>query len=54
MSRLRAGSAWGMQLTVTDAHAAQAELAGRGVQVSELTEFPCGSFVFFEDLSGNR
>jgi predicted enzyme related to lactoylglutathione lyase len=48
------GSARGMQLTVTDAHAARAALAGRGVEVSEVTEFPWGSFVFFEDPDGNR
>jgi predicted enzyme related to lactoylglutathione lyase len=48
------GSARGMQLTVTDAHAARAELADRGVEVSEVTEFPWGSFVFFEDPDGNR
>jgi predicted enzyme related to lactoylglutathione lyase len=48
------GSARGMQLTVVDAHAARAELAGRGVNVSEVTEFPWGSFVFFEDPDGNR
>jgi predicted enzyme related to lactoylglutathione lyase len=49
-----AGSARGLQLTVADAHAARAELAGRGVEVSEVTEFPWGSFVFFEDPDGNR
>ncbi|HTU78641.1 MAG TPA: glyoxalase superfamily protein [Solirubrobacteraceae bacterium] len=48
------GSARGLQLTVPDAHAARAELAGRGVAVSEVTEFPWGSFVFFEDPDGNR
>jgi predicted enzyme related to lactoylglutathione lyase len=48
------GSARGMQLTVSDARTARAELAGRGVQVSEVTEFPWGSFVFFEDPDGNR
>ncbi len=48
------GSARGMQITVTDAHEARAELAGRGVEVSEVTEFPWGSFVFFEDPDGNR
>jgi predicted enzyme related to lactoylglutathione lyase len=48
------GSVRGLQLTVADAHAARAELAGRGVQVSEVTEFPWGSFVFFEDPDGNR
>src|ERR1700727_1081372 len=38
------GSARGMQRTVADAHAARAELAGRGVPVSEVIEFPCGWF----------
>jgi predicted enzyme related to lactoylglutathione lyase len=48
------GSARGLQLVVANAHAARAELAGRGVEVSEVTEFPWGSFVFFEDPDGNR
>ena len=48
------GSARGLQLVVADAQAARAELAGRGVEVSEVTEFPWGSFVFFEDPDGNR
>jgi predicted enzyme related to lactoylglutathione lyase len=48
------GSARGLQLVVVDAQAARAELAGRGVEVSEVTEFPWGSFVFFEDPDGNR
>jgi len=47
------GSARGLQLTVADARAARAELASRGVGVSEVTEFPWGSFVFFEDPDGN-
>lgn len=37
-----------MQLTVADAHAARTELAARGVEVSEVMEFPWGSFVSFE------
>lgn len=48
------GSAHGMQLTVADAPAARAELAGRGVAVSDVSEFPWGSFVYFEDPDGNR
>jgi predicted enzyme related to lactoylglutathione lyase len=48
------GSARGMQLTVADAHAARAELAGRGIAVSDVSEFPWGSFVYFEDPDGNR
>jgi predicted enzyme related to lactoylglutathione lyase len=48
------GTARGLQIVVADAHAARAELAGRGVEVSEVMEFPWGSFVFFEDPDGNR
>lgn len=47
------GSAQGLQMVVTDAAAARAELAGRGVDVSELQEFPWGRFVFFQDPDGN-
>jgi uncharacterized glyoxalase superfamily protein PhnB len=38
---------------VDDIQAAHAELAGRGVEVSEVQEFPWGSFVFFSDPDGN-
>ena len=41
------GSAQGLQVVVADADAARAELAGRGVRVSEVQEFPWGRFVFF-------
>ena len=47
------GSAKGLQLVVDDVHAARDELAGRGVEVSEVQEFPWGSFVFFSDPDGN-
>jgi catechol 2,3-dioxygenase-like lactoylglutathione lyase family enzyme len=47
------GSQPGLQLVVADIQAAHAELAGRGVQVSEVQEFPWGQFVFFEDPDGN-
>jgi predicted enzyme related to lactoylglutathione lyase len=47
------GSARGLQLVVDDADAARAELAGRGVEVSEVQEFPWGRFVFFSDPDGN-
>jgi predicted enzyme related to lactoylglutathione lyase len=49
-----AGSVKGMQMVVPDIRAAHAELTGRGVAVSEVQEFPWGSFVFFEDPDGNR
>jgi catechol 2,3-dioxygenase-like lactoylglutathione lyase family enzyme len=48
------GSVRGMQLVVPDIEAAHAELAGRGVEVSDVQVFPWGSFVFFDDPDGNR
>jgi catechol 2,3-dioxygenase-like lactoylglutathione lyase family enzyme len=48
------GSVQGLQLVVSDIGKARAELAGRGVEVSEIQEFPWGSFVFFADPDGNR
>lgn len=48
------GSAQGMQLVVSDIHAARAELLERGVGVSEIQKFDWGSFVFFSDPDGNR
>ncbi len=47
------GSVKGMQLVVNDIEAARAELAGRGVDVSEIQRFPWGAFVFFQDPDGN-
>jgi predicted enzyme related to lactoylglutathione lyase len=49
----RPGSAQGLQLVVSDVNAARAELAERGVEVSEVQEFDWGSFVFFSDPDGN-
>jgi predicted enzyme related to lactoylglutathione lyase len=43
-----------MQLVVPDVEAARAELVGRGVEVSEVQDFPWGRFVFFSDPDGNR
>jgi catechol 2,3-dioxygenase-like lactoylglutathione lyase family enzyme len=47
------GSVQGLQLVVPDVQAARAELAERGVEVSEVQEFPWGSFIFFSDPDGN-
>jgi predicted enzyme related to lactoylglutathione lyase len=47
------GSVQGLQLVVPDIRAAHAELVQRGVDVSEVQEFPWGSFVFFSDPDGN-
>ncbi len=47
-------SVQGLQLVVSDIHAAHDELASRGVEVSDVQELPWGSFVFFSDPDGNR
>ena len=47
------GSAKGLQMVVPDVEAARAELAGRGVAVSEVQDFAWGKFVFFNDPDGN-
>jgi predicted enzyme related to lactoylglutathione lyase len=47
------GSVRGLQLVVSDADAAHSELRERGVDVSDVQEFPWGRFVFFSDPDGN-
>ncbi len=47
------GSVQGMQMVVSDIDAAHAELSERGVAVSDVQDFPWGSFVFFSDPDGN-
>lgn len=47
------GSVSGLQLVVEDADAARAALLERGVEASEVQEFPWGRFVFFADPDGN-
>jgi predicted enzyme related to lactoylglutathione lyase len=49
----RPGSVEGLQLVVADVDDARAQLVERGVEVSEVAEFPWGSFVFFNDPDGN-
>jgi catechol 2,3-dioxygenase-like lactoylglutathione lyase family enzyme len=48
------GSVRGMQLVVDDIEQAHAELTGRGVEVSQVQDFPWGRFVFFADPDGNQ
>ena len=47
------GSVGGLQLVVADADAARAELVSRGVDASEVQDFPWGRFTFFSDPDGN-
>jgi predicted enzyme related to lactoylglutathione lyase len=48
------GSLEGLQVVVDDVEAAREELAGRGIEVSQVQDFPWGRFVFFSDPDGNR
>jgi catechol 2,3-dioxygenase-like lactoylglutathione lyase family enzyme len=47
------GSMKGLQVVVESAEQARAELAARGVEVSDVQELPGGRFVFFADPDGN-
>jgi predicted enzyme related to lactoylglutathione lyase len=47
------GSLRGLMAVIQDAEAARAELAGRGVEVSDVDEQPWGRFVHFADPDGN-
>src|SRR5215469_2441508 len=44
--QMKPGSVEGLQMVVADADMARAELAERGVEVSDVQVFPWGSFVF--------
>jgi catechol 2,3-dioxygenase-like lactoylglutathione lyase family enzyme len=47
------GSVRGLQIVVADVAAARSELVERGVEVSDIQEFPWGTFAFFDDPDGN-
>ena len=58
LAEMEPGSVQGLQLVVTDIAAARAELAGRGVDVSEVrvlgpAEMDGSKFIFFADPDGN-
>ena len=54
LTEMAPGSLDNLQMVVADAAATRAELAGRGVPVSEVDEQPWGRFVHFADPDGNR
>ncbi len=54
ITEARPGSVEGVQIVVSDINAAHAHLTERGVDVSEIQQFPWGDFVFFSDPDGNR
>jgi predicted enzyme related to lactoylglutathione lyase len=53
ISRKAPGSVEGLQLVVSDIDAARTELVKRGVEVSDVQDYPWGRFVFFSDPDGN-
>jgi len=53
VTQMAPGSQQGLLAVIADADAARAELAGRGVAVSEVDEQPWGRFVYFADPDGN-
>lgn len=53
LTTMSPGSLEGLQLVVDDAAAAHADLAARGVPVSDVADLPWGRFVYFKDPDGN-
>ena len=47
------GSIQGLQVVVSDVHAAREQLVKRGVEVGEVQVLAWGSFIFFKDPDGN-
>ncbi len=54
LTKMPPGSIEGLQLVVSDIHAAHAELKARGVDVTDVEDLPWGYFVYFSDPDGNR
>jgi catechol 2,3-dioxygenase-like lactoylglutathione lyase family enzyme len=54
ITKAEPGSLEGLQVVVTDVAKTRAELAARGVDVSDVDVQPWGSFVYFADPDGNR
>jgi predicted enzyme related to lactoylglutathione lyase len=53
LTKMAPGSVEGLQMVVADVRAVRDELIGRGAEVSEIQEFPWGTFAFFSDPDGN-
>lgn len=54
LTNMKPGSLDMIQMVVADAQAAHDELAGRGVEVSDVDVLSWGSFVYVTDPDGNR
>jgi predicted enzyme related to lactoylglutathione lyase len=53
LSPMAPGTVQGLQVVVDDVAAVRAELVARGVEATEIQDFPWGSFTFFSDPDGN-
>jgi predicted enzyme related to lactoylglutathione lyase len=53
ITEMEPGSLEGLQLVVEDIEAARDHLVGRGLEISDIQDFPWGKFVFFNDPDGN-
>ena len=53
MTQMPAGSQQGIQVVVASADQAREQIVARGVDASEVQDFPWGRFVFFSDPDGN-
>jgi uncharacterized glyoxalase superfamily protein PhnB len=53
VTQMAPGSQKGLQVVVSDVEAIQQDLRSRGVETSEIQDYPWGSFVFFSDPDGN-
>ncbi len=53
LTEMSPGSMKGLQVVVSDASAARTHLLDRGVEASDVQDYPWGKFVFFEDPDGN-
>ncbi|MGJ7414433.1 VOC family protein [Streptomyces cinereoruber] len=54
ITAMEPGSLDNLQVVVADIQEAHDDLAGRGIEVSEIDDRPWGSFVYFTDPDGNR
>jgi len=54
LTKMEPGSVDLIQMVVANAQQAHDELAGRGVEVSDVTDLSWGSFVYFSDPDGNK
>ena len=53
LTEMEPGSMKGLQMVVKDVRALRESLIARGAEISDVQEFPWGTFAFFSDPDGN-